>query len=83
MAYLMVQYQYATAITDQELEAQSSRLAPCLEARDVKWVQTYVSKDRTRQLCIFQAADAETVRQAFRTANVAFVEVWPAFTPWT
>ena len=42
----------------------------------VTWVHSYVSADRRRRLCVFHAADAETVREAYRSAGVAFDRIW-------
>jgi len=39
-------------------------------------MRTYVSADRSRGLCVFEAPDAESVRIAHRSANVDFDRVW-------
>ncbi|HEX7049728.1 MAG TPA: nickel-binding protein [Longimicrobiales bacterium] len=53
-------------------------LGPCVMRNDVRWVQSYLSNDRRRMICHFQAADAEAVRMAHRTAGVVFERVWTA-----
>jgi hypothetical protein len=37
-----------------------------------------MSTDRRRVVCEFDAVDAETVREAYRMANVPFVRIWSA-----
>ena len=54
------------------------RLDPCLAAHDVRWLRSYLSLDRRRMICEFEAADAEAVRSSFRSAGVAFMRVWAA-----
>ena len=44
----------------------------------MRFVQSFVSLDRSRRICVFEAADADTVRVAYRLANVVFERVWPA-----
>jgi hypothetical protein len=82
MTFHIVERVYENPVTDEELNESSAMLEPCLKARNIKWVQTYVAKDRKRCLCIFEAPDSETVRTSFRTANVKFERVWAAFAPW-
>lgn len=53
-------------------------LGPCLAQTGVEWIHSYLSKDGSRMFCVFQAADAETVRVAHRMARVDFDCVWVA-----
>jgi hypothetical protein len=57
-------------------DARLGLVAACARTRG--WVTTYIADDRRRQLCIFEAVDAESVRRSFRTAGVAFERVWSA-----
>ena len=52
--------------------------AACFELHRVRPVRRYFSKDRTRLICIYEAPDAEAVRQANRTAGLPFDCVWTA-----
>jgi len=76
MKYLIVEHRYKTPISDEEFNYMSARLAPCLQQHQIKLMRTYVSDDRSRGLCVFEAPDAESVRIAHRTANVDFDRVW-------
>lgn len=55
-------------------------LAPCLEARSVKWLASHLATDGSRSVCMFEAEDAEAVRDANRTAGLPFDRVWAAQT---
>ena len=81
MPYIIVEHRYEKPLTDDELDVSGDRLSPCLEARGAEWVATYVAEDRLRSICVFTAADAESVRVAHRFADVKFERVWPAFAP--
>jgi hypothetical protein len=78
MAHLVVEYRHDPPLTDEELQKRGQRLGPCLEAHGVRWVSTYLSTDRRRQVCLYDAADAEAVRESFRSAAIDFEWVWVA-----
>jgi hypothetical protein len=50
----------------------------CLELHNVRYVQSYLSADRRRMICIYEAPDAEAVRTVNSTAKVPFDRVWSA-----
>jgi hypothetical protein len=78
MPHIIVEYAFEPPATEEELDRIAAQLDPCLEGRDVRWVTSFISLDRRHRICVFEAADAETVRSSYRSANVAFVRVWPA-----
>lgn len=78
MPFLIVEYVYDPPLTDQRLDEISAALKPCLDVRGVRRLRSWISLDRTRGLCEYVAADAEAVRQAYRSANVDFGRVWTA-----
>jgi hypothetical protein len=53
-------------------------LDSCLEERGVGWVCSLVSVAGDRSLCLFEVPYTETVREACRTAQMPFRQVWPA-----
>jgi hypothetical protein len=77
MPYLIVEYDHDPPLTDEQLAIDSAALKPCLEMRGIKRLRSWLSMDRRRALCEYHAADAETVREAFRSANVTFARIWP------
>jgi hypothetical protein len=78
MAYLIAEYRYDPPLTDEQLNRESAALQPCLQAHGVRRLRTYLAADRTRGFCEFEAADAESVREAYRSAKVGFKRVWQA-----
>jgi hypothetical protein len=66
---------FEAPITDEAFAALCERLRPCMEIRFVTGRETYLEEDRTRAMLVFEAADAETVRNGFRSANVGFERV--------
>jgi hypothetical protein len=75
---MIVETVYDPPATEEQMDATAAKLAPCLEGHDVRWVRSYVSTDRKRRICIFEAPDADSVRVSFRSAGVKFERVWPA-----
>ena len=78
MPYLIVEYDYDPPLTDEELNRSSAALKPCLDVRGIRRLRTFLSTDRRRGFCEFVAPDAETVREAYRSAKVKFDRVWAA-----
>jgi hypothetical protein len=75
----MVEYAFTEPFTDERYAASAKKLDPCLDVRDGAWRRSSLSYDRLRMVCEFEAPDAESVREAIRTAGVANVErVWSA-----
>lgn len=77
MAHLIVESTFSTPLTDEEHDRAAKRLDPCLEAHGAKWMRSYLSTDRLRMVCEFEAADAEAVRSSYRSAGERFERVWP------
>jgi hypothetical protein len=75
MPYLIVEYEHDPPITDAELADVGRRLGPCLEARNIRHMRTWKSSDRRWGVCEYEAADAEAVREAYRSAQVKFLRL--------
>jgi hypothetical protein len=78
MAYVITEYVFDPPLTEAQLNQDSAALNPCLDMRGVRRLRTFLATDRRRGFCEFEAADAETVREAFRTAGVKFERAWSA-----
>jgi hypothetical protein len=78
MPHIIVEYTFDPPATEEELDRMAEQLDPCLEGRDVRFIQSFVALDRRRRICVFEAPDAETVRVSYRSANVAFERIWSA-----
>jgi len=78
MARIVVEQSFETALSDEELSNMSRKLDVCLEVRQGSWVRSYLSADRKRLTCDFEAPDAEAVREALRSSNTKFDRVWSA-----
>jgi hypothetical protein len=75
---MVVEQTFDNPMTPEELNALARRVDPCLEAHGATWVRSYISADRKRVICEFEAADAEKVRESYRSAGVEFESVWTA-----
>jgi hypothetical protein len=78
MTHMIVETLFDPPATDEDMDAAATKLNPCLEGRDVRWIRSYMSLDRKRRVCIFDAPDAEAVRASYRSAGVKFERVWAA-----
>jgi hypothetical protein len=78
MATVLLEQRFEPPLSEEDYAKLAKRLDPCLEIRDAVWVRSYVAADRSRCICEFEAPDAESVRQACRSADVPFERVWTA-----
>jgi Protein of unknown function (DUF4242) len=78
MAVLVLEQSFEIPITPEELNDVAARVDRCLEAHGARWMRSYLSLDRKRMICEFEAADAEQVRESYRSAGVSFKGVWAA-----
>jgi uncharacterized protein DUF4242 len=78
MAVLVLEQSFDPPITPEQLTDAARRLDRCLEVHGAKWRRSYLSKDRKRMICEFEAADAESVRESARSSGVAFDACWIA-----
>jgi len=77
MSTVILERAFDPPLTDALFNEMNGRLGPCLERSNIKWIRSHRSLDRTRLLCVFEAPDADTVRDALRQARVAHERVWP------
>ena len=78
MARIVMEQTFEKPMSDEELAVFAKRLDPCLDLRNGTWARSYLAADRRRMFCEFEAPDAESVRDALRSANVPFDRVWSA-----
>jgi len=52
----------------------------CFGSRRVRLAGLFLARDRKRAVLLFQAPDAESVRQAFRHTQIHFDDIWPCVT---
>jgi hypothetical protein len=76
MPFLIVEYDHDPPLTDEALAVASAALSPCLGVRGIQRLRSWISHDRRRAICEFYAPDAESVREAYRSANVNYARLW-------
>jgi hypothetical protein len=75
-ASVIVERSFEEPVTLQEIQDIEDAGVACLDMRNVRFIQTFFSADRKRMICLYEAPDAESVRQAQREAGVPFNDVW-------
>ena len=78
MAVIMVEERFDPPIDVTQGSPIADDVSPCLPVYDVRWLSSYIATDGTRCVCVYEAADAESVRKVYRAANVQFEKVWAA-----
>lgn len=78
MARIIAEQSFDPPMSAEDQEAFARRLDACLEVRNGAWRRSAIAADRRRMICEFEAPDAESVREAMRSARVPFDRVWNA-----
>ncbi|MEH6648860.1 MAG: nickel-binding protein [Motiliproteus sp.] len=73
---ILVERRFEQPVSLQSIQDIEDSSAWCLETHQVKFVRTYFSRQRTRMICLYRAADAEAVRLAQRQAKLPLERVW-------
>ena len=76
-ANVMVERSFDEPVTLQSIQEIENAGIGCLETRNVRFIRTFFSANRKRMLCLYEAPDAESVRQSQREAGVPFTDAWP------
>ena len=72
MGMVVVERSFAEPVTFDDLQAMEDRSRPCLDVRGVRFIRTYFSRDRRRMICLYDAPDAASVRDAQAKAGLPF-----------
>jgi hypothetical protein len=75
---VLVSRAFEAPVVLEDLQAQEDAQAWCLQSHRVRFLQSLVSLDRRRMLCLYAAPDAEAVRHAQRGAGLPFEQIWTA-----
>jgi len=65
-----------------EVEPMARRIDRCLELRGARWMRSYLTQEGRKAICEFEAPDAESVREAFRSAGQPYDRAWVASLYW-
>lgn len=76
MTFVVVETTYDPPLTDEVRQTHQDKLYPCLDLRGARWLQSFESSDRKRKICLFEGPDAESVREALRSARIGFDRLW-------
>ena len=75
-ASVLVERSFEAPVTLQQIQDIEDAGIGCLESRDVRFIRSYFSQDQKQMFCLYEAPDAESVRQAQREAGVPFDDAW-------
>jgi hypothetical protein len=75
-ANVIVERSFDEPTTVEAMQAIEDASAWCLEQRQVTFLRTFFSADCKRMLCLYNAPDAESVREAQREAKMPVERVW-------
>lgn len=76
--YVIVEKTLDTPASGASVEEQVERTAWCRNLYGVRLVQSHLSVDGLRMICLYEAPDAEAVRNVYGKAELAFDRVYTA-----
>lgn len=76
MSLVIVETAVEQPLSDEYLHDADQRIIPCLHARNIMWRYSLLSIDRCRMICMFDAPDAESVRDSYRRAGLFSRPTW-------
>lgn len=70
MEHVVVERSFEEPMRFDDLQAVEEAFAWCLEQNRVRFIRSYFSADRKRMICLYEAPDAEAVRNVNRQAGM-------------
>ena len=74
--HVLVEVTHHPPLAEEFLQSEIPDLHPYFESRHVRWVRSFVSRDRCRTICELEATDVGTVREVYRVAGYSIERVW-------
>ena len=78
MAHVIAEHAADPPLSPEAVAAMVDKLRKCLIVREIETIAVYPAANGKRVVMVFRARDAESVRNAFRSADVAFERIWNA-----
>jgi hypothetical protein len=83
MEVVIVERVYDEPFTEEQVADLTRRAGPCFEMRRISLRSSYISKDRLRSICIYDAPDAASVRDAHDQEGFPYARIWASLPPVT
>ncbi len=78
MSRILVERSFEAPLQDADLQGVMDRMGKCLDLYGVQWVRSFLSDDRCRMICEFEAPDTQAVREVQREAQAPYDKAWVA-----
>ena len=78
MPHIILERSFDPPITADKVRAGVAAVGWCLDLHRVRHVASYLSSDGRRMICLFEAPDAEAVRQVMGRLKAPYERVWSA-----
>jgi hypothetical protein len=80
MEHVIVERTFDEPLDLEKLERLKQQYAWCRDQNRIRYVQGYLSADRKRMICVYEAPDAESVRRYNRQSQLPCDAIWTATT---
>ncbi len=78
MELVIVERSYDQPYSDELGVSMTRRFGPCFSLRHIKRLHSYISKDRLRTVCVYEAPDASSVRDVHDSEGIPYIRIWSA-----
>jgi len=75
---VVVERAFTTPVTREFVSAALKEVGWCLDLYGARYLESFLGADGTKMVCLFQAPDAESVRQANEKSQAPYTSVWTA-----
>jgi hypothetical protein len=75
---VLIERSFERPVVFEDILAISDRGAWCMDLHRARHRHSYFSLDRKRMICVYEAADAESVRLAQKQIGMPFTDAWAA-----
>lgn len=78
MELVIVERTYDQPLSSELGASLTRRYGPCFSLRRIKRLHSYISKDRMRTVCVYEAPDASSVRDVHDREGIPYLRIWSA-----
>jgi len=73
---VLVERHFDRPVLFEDIEALEAAGWNCFKSRGVRYLKSFFSRDGRRMMCLYEAPDAESVRNAESQAKVPYIRAW-------
>jgi len=78
MELVIVERTYPEPVSEELGASMARRYGPSFSVQRITRLHSYISKDRLRTMCVYEAPDASSVREVHDREGIPYASIWSA-----